>query len=223
MTSLTWDAVEGRLFEAGLDRGVLYPCPPGCPAEPGVPWNGLISVDVQEETLSASPLYFDGVKTFDSVTPGDFSASVKAITYPNEFNQFDGFDECETGLYLSAQPRGTFGLSYRTLLGNDVNTSTLGYKIHIMYNLTAVADSHSYETISSDVLPISLGWKVTSTPEQFEGFKPTGYVVINSTRVSPSILSYIEGVLYGTELKEPRILRPTEVIGMIDNDTGWVA
>lgn len=221
MTRVSWDDVGDRLFETGTDRGMLYPAPPGCPEEPGVPWNGLLSVDVIN-VASAQAMYFDGVKTFDYVTPGDFEAKLKALTYPNEFNEFNGYDECEDGIYLANQNRGTFGLSYRSLIGNDVAGKEYGYKIHIMYNLTAIPEDVTYSTLDSNIEPSEFAWGITGVPEIFEGFRPTAYVVIDSTKVDDSILSYIENTLYGSSIKEPKIIMPSEIIGMIDADVGFV-
>ena len=69
------------------------------------------------------------------------------------------------GLSYYDQPSKSFNLSYRTRIGNDVEGTEHGYKIHILYNVIANPDIYSFETFKdSGVQPIEFGWTLTGTP-----------------------------------------------------------
>lgn len=234
MAELVWDQLGTRVFETGIDRAVLYsPNHPITVASvqypSGFAWNGLTEVNVETENAASTPVYFDGVKTFDLIDPGDFSASIKAITYPDEFIEYDGYSEFVSGMFLDNQPRNTFGLSYRTLLGNDLEGIDFGYKIHLLYNLTAISDSLAYQTVGSNVDPINFGWTITGVPEVIPGFRPTAHLVLDSTKINPTTLLYIEDILYGTNSVNSRLPTMTEVLSYVtititDNGDGtWTA
>jgi hypothetical protein len=216
MARIEWDSVGERRFEVGVDRGVfytphettgVYTLGPGCMFDSvfvqqptGFPWNGLISVDVEEEGGSTTPIYFDGQKIMDVTVGGDFSGTLKAFTFPDEFIEFDGFSEMGNGAWADNQPRDVFGLSWRTMSGTDLNSSisTLSYKLHILYNVLATPDGIDYQTIDSNISPIVFGWKLTSTPEQIDGMRPTAHIVLDSTKINATTLQIIEEILYGT-------------------------
>ena len=132
MPILEWDKVGERYYETGIDRGVLY-----MPDGSAVPWNGLTSV-IEHFDKSTSPVYYDGMKISDLVSLGDFSATMKAVTYPEEFVEIEGSAKLRNGLFVGDQPPQTFCLCYRTKIGNDVDGVDSGYKIHLIYNLTAI-------------------------------------------------------------------------------------
>jgi len=234
MTKLLWDQIGERVYELGVDRGVFY-----SPLHPigtgfserakGFSWSGLISVEEAHDNVAATPIYLDGVKTFDLVTDGDFTARVKALTYPDEFLMFDGYVDTNEGLLLDSQPRDTFGMSYRTLVGNDVTGVDLGYKIHILYNLTSIPDNVANQTVDTNVAPIEFSWSFSGTPEQFPSRRPTAHLVIDSRTTRPEALALLEDYLYGTESVEPRLPMVVDIIAMLcvvitDNGDGtWTA
>lgn len=210
MPTLEWDKVGERIFEAGIRKGVLY-----IQGECGVPWNGLTSVD-EDPIMAMDPLMFDGVKYGDVVSIGNFSGVLKAFTYPDEFLQCLGVLEDESGFNITAQPIRTFGLSYQTTMGDDLNGSESCYKIHLLYNLKAVPASTSYVTLSDSLEPTEFEWDLTSIPEQVSGFRPTAHVIIDSRKIDPYLLSDIEDILYGEP--EGHDLR------IVDNGDGtWTA
>lgn len=193
MTAIVWDEIGERYFETGLDRGVLYP---GLNA-PGVPWNGLISIEeIPNETVT--PLYFDGIKYMDHGLGSDFQANLTAFTYPEEFNEFDGALELSNGFYATNQIRNLFGLSYRTKIGNDVDQG-LGYKIHLIYNILATPTGQTRSTEASLSDPTVLKWKLSATPVLSSSIKPTAHVFIDSRKHSADTMQAIENYLYGTE------------------------
>lgn len=191
MTALVWDQVGTRSYEAGVDRGVLY-----LPNGNGVSWSGLISVNEGASGNSISPIYYDGVKYADALVLGDFSASLKAYTYPDEFLEFEGILEVENGLFLANQRPNRFGLSYRTKIGDDEGNADY-YKIHILYNLTAIPSQKDYRTLSAESEVTEFEWTVTSIPGQIYGFRPTAHVIFDTRKMSPLLLEDIEHTLYG--------------------------
>jgi len=192
MAAIVWNQLETRRFETGIDRGVLYP-----PNECGVPWNGLTSVE-EEAANTVEAVYFDGVKFNDLVTVGDFSGVIKAITYPDEFIQFEGSLEDQTGVVILNQPQGRFGLAYRTMIGN-VNGEFNHYKIHLLWNLTALPSTKIYETIADEVGLTEFEWSITAVPEDIENFRPTAHIILDSRKIDPYLMADIEAIIYGDE------------------------
>lgn len=198
MAKLTWDDVGKRIYEIGLDRGVLY-----LESNVGIAWNGLRAIEEDLTETNTDAVYFDGSKHIDSQNTGDFSATIKALTYPDAFLEYEGVSELETGVVVANQNSKMFGLSYRTLVGNDVDNDSLGYKIHILYNLTAVPDNKTYSSIDDAASPIEFSWNVTSMPSAASGYRATAHVIVDSRYISLPTLSYIERALYGTSFASP--------------------
>lgn len=205
MANIIWDEQEKRLFEKGLDRGVLY-----LSDSTGFPWNGLISIDESfDEALSET--YLDGTKVSDLYSPSDFKATLTAFTYPDEFLPYQGVELFDSsGMSVTAQDFLTFGLSYRTLIGNDTLGLEYGYQIHILYNLTAVPQDLDYETYSSNPNVSNFKWSITSVPSPVEGFRPTVHVLIDSRFVVGYLMMFVEDTLYGFDRPEP-IIKPAEI------------
>jgi hypothetical protein len=196
MAELVWDQVGERVYEAGVSKGVFYDRDGR-----GVAWNGLTSLD-ESTSSSVEPVYFDGLKFNDVVTNGDFSATLKAFTYPDEFLPYEGFLQDRSGFYVLDQPRGTFGLSYRTEIANDTEGFQHGYKIHVLYNLTAIPSNVSYQSISDDSEPLEFEWNITAIPEEIENFRPTAHVIFDSRKMAPGLLRDIEEIIYGNETED---------------------
>ena len=226
MTVLTWDVSGEKTYQTGISKGVLY-------LQDGrvVVWNGLTSMDDGVDTDLTS-YYLDGVKYLENLAPGDFSGKLKAWTYPDELDVAMGIVEVEPGLQYYEQPPQSFSLSYQTKVGNDLNPEQ-GYKIHLLYNLLAVPDEASFETISDETKPVEFGWDLTGTPSQLSGYRPTVHVVLDSTKVDPAVLEAIENILYGTDVSDARFPTIQEmrslfdtlgVLTIIDNGDGtWTA
>lgn len=227
MTVLSWDNVGDRFYETGLDRGVLY-----LPDGSGVPWNGLTSVN-EKFDKDTTPVYYDGIKISDLVVLGDYAATIKAFTYPVEFMNFDGYGFLRKGLYLGNQVPQSFSLSYRTKIGNDVQGNDLGYKIHIIYNATAIPNDTTYQTITDSLNLIEFEWDISAVPEEVPGFRPTAHIIVNTIDLEPELLDYIEGKLYGTDDDDPSLISITDLISymytwvrmeIVDNSNGtWTA
>lgn len=224
MAKLTWDNLSDKSYEIGLEKGVLY-----LQDNSGVSWNGLVSVSISNENLSNDPIYYDGRKIFDLTNPGDLSAKITAVTYPEEFSFFTGVSNFNNGLFIANQSNQTFGLSYKTFSGFGENGGPLNYKIHILYNLTANADEINYETINDSVNPINFSWTVFSTPQNGLNHRPSSYFILDSQKTHPQALEIIENILYGTQTTDARLPSISELLSYVkititDNGDGtWTA
>jgi hypothetical protein len=209
MATLQWDQVGDRVYENGLDRGVLY-----LPDGSGVVWNGLTEVQ-QKFDQKTTPVYFDGRKINDLVTLGTFTASMKAITYPDEFVEVEGLAALRPGLYLGDQPLKTFGLCYRTHTGNDFDGID-GYKLHVVYNLTAIPSDTSYTSLSDSPELVEFEWDLTSIPADTPGFRETSHLIVDSRSVDPWLLADIEDILYGDSDADAALLPIDDLIAYLD-------
>lgn len=210
MPNLTWDRVGDRVFETGLDRGVLY-----LPDGSAVPWNGLTSV-IEKFNKDSSPVYFDGMKINDLITLGDFAASMKAVTYPEEFVELEGLRPIRRGLFYGDQMPQTFGLCYRTMVGTDADEEA-GYKIHIIYNVTAIPNDKTYATLNADPSLVEFGWDITAVPEEVPGFRPTAHIVIETSKIDPWLLEDIEAILYGSTGADATLIPMPELVTLFAN------
>lgn len=211
MARLMWDKVGKRVYEIGLDRGVLY-----LPDGSAVPWNGLTAV-IEKFDKATSPVYYEGMKISDLVVLGDFSASMKAVTYPDEFSEVEGMAPLRNGMFLNDQPPQVFGLCYRTKVGNDLEGEEAGYKIHILYNVTAIPKDKTYATISAQPSLVEFEWDIVAVPEEVPGFRPTAHLVIDSRDFDPWLMEEIEEMLYGGEAAEASLIPMPDLVAYIKN------
>lgn len=214
---LTWDKVGQRRYETGVNKGVLY-VPNGVGVyDTGVAWNGLTTVTESPSGAEATPLYADNIKYLNLISAEEFGATVEAYTYPEEFAQFDGVSVPSPGVYVGQQVRKTFGMSYQTRVGNDLEGSDFGYKIHLIYGATAAPSERAYATINDTPEAITFSWELTTTPVDVGGnMKPTAQLVIDSTMVDPDALATLEAALYGSPSTDPRLPLPAEVLDMFN-------
>ena len=210
MSKLVWDKTGERLYETGVKYGVLYVQEGGIYPK-GVAWNGLTAVTESPSGAEASPLYADDIKYLNLLSTEEFGASIEAYTYPDEFMQCDGSASLATGVYIGQQARKTFGMCYRTVLGNDVENNEYGYKLHLIYGALAAPSEKAYATINDSPEAITFSWEVTTTPVEVAGHKPTASVTIDSTKVDADKLKALEAILYGSEDAEARLPLPDEI------------
>lgn len=215
MSKLVWDKTGERLYETGVDHGVLYPIQTGGVYSKGVAWNGLSAVTESPSGAEASPFYADNIKYLNLMSAEEFGATIEAYMYPDEFAECDGSAEIATGVSIGQQVRKVFGLSYRTLLGNDVDSNDYGYKLHLIYGALAAPSEKGYSTINDSPEPITLSWEITTTPINVAGFKPTACVTIDSTKVDATKLAALEAILYGSDSDEARLPLPDELITIL--------
>ena len=227
MTALQWHLPGDMVYHAGLDRGVLY-----VEGNPGVVWNGLISVD-EDEGNSVDEVFYEGIKMNDIVNLGSFSGNIRAFTYPDEFFDCEGIEEDSPGVYFTSQPIKRFGLCYRTLVGEGNSGEMQGYKIHLLYNLTAIPATKQRQTLALDPTPDEFEWKITGIPELIEHYRPTCHVIIDSRDIDPWLLQDLEAIFYGdedTDAQLPTLKALTNFIQkwdrliIVDNNDGtWTA
>jgi hypothetical protein len=194
---IKWDEVGKRLYETGVDRGVLYPQIEDGTYPVGVAWNGLISITQSPSGAEANPQYADNIKYLNLLSIEEFGGGIEAFTYPDEFAECDGSAEIEDGVAIGQQPRKPFGLCYRTILGNDTQGESYGYKLHFVYGALASPSERQNQTINESPEATTFSWDFTTTPVPVTGYKPTAYLVIDSTKVDPSDLAALEEILYG--------------------------
>ena len=218
MSKINWDDLEQRRFSAGVDRGVFYP---RVENQPGVAWNGLTSVQTSEDGVDVKPVFIDGeIQTYD-VSPGQFKAVVEAFTYPEEFSIYaNGENEIEQGFVATAQDRGIFDLSYRTMDGDALTGHPVEYKIHLVYNAIAIPSDINYATIGDETEPMTFSWDFYTTPMVFEdGKRPTAHFKIKTRHVHPYLIGLIEDILYGTEAgvdaKMPTVTEVAEILATV--------
>lgn len=213
MAKLSWDDVGQRFYETGVDHGVLYiPDVVGAYID-GVAWNGLTTVTEKPTGAEANAQYADNIKYLNLFSKEEFEATVEAFTYPDEFAQFDGLSEPSPGINVGQQGRKTFGLSYRSKIGNDLDEN-LGYKLHLIYGCKASPSEKAYSTVNDSPSPIAFSWDVTTTPVSVTDLDPTSILTLDSTRVDATTLADLELILYGDDAIDPRLPLPDEVIAL---------
>lgn len=221
---LEWDKTGERYYETGTKNGVLYPSK-GAEYPKGVAWNGLTGVTESPSGAEASDLYADDTKYLVMRSAEEFGGTIEAYTYPDEWMQCDGSAEAVPGLIIGQQSRKAFGLSYRTVIGNDTELDDHGYKLHLIYNATASPSERAYQTVNDSPEAITFSWEFETTPisiktkkEDGSSYKPVSILTIDSTKTTKEIIKKIEDILYGTEDTEARLPLPDEVIALMKGE-----
>lgn len=217
MAVITWDETGKRFYETGVDHGVLYPISETGKYTPGVAWNGLTALTETPEGAEIEDLYADNIKYLSLLSAETFGGTIEAYTYPDEFMECDGSKELSAGVVAYQQTRKTFGLCYRTVLGNDVDGNDKGYKLHLIYGCKASVSERAYSTINDSSEAITFSWEFKSTPVTVSkaGFKPTSCIIIDSTKVAKEKMTLLENKLYGDVSTEPELPLPDEVLSII--------
>lgn len=222
MAKLKWDETGKRLYETGTKMGVLYPQNEDGSYPKGVAWNGLMSVTESPSGAEASALYADDAKYLELYSNEEFGFTIGAYTYPDEFAECDGSAELAKGVNIGQQPRKAFGLSYRTIIGNDTKGSDYGYKLHLVYGAKASPSERSYASVNDSPEALELSWECTTTPVAVTGHKPSAHIEIDSTKIDEGKLTKIEDILYGKDGGEPaadaRLPLPDEIIKILTNN-----
>lgn len=221
MSRIKWDQVGERKYETGVDRCVLYPMADDGTYTKGVAWNGMSAITESPSGAEPTAVYADNQKYLNLYSAEDFGATIEAYTYPDEWEACDGSAEVAPGVTIGQQDRQAFGLCYRTLIGNDVQDTKYGYKIHIIYGAKASPSERTHNTVNESPEAGTMSWEVTTTPVDVPGFKPTANFTIDSTKTSPEKLAAIEALLYGadadgeTPAVEARLPLPAEIIELM--------
>lgn len=215
MTALTWDTSGTRLYETGVDKGVLYIPDVNGIYNTGFAWNGLTTVTEAPSGAESSPQYADNIKYLNLVSAEEFGATIEAFTYPDEFAQCDGSAEPIDGLVYGQQTRKMFGLSYRTKVGDDLVGADKGYKLHLVYGCQAAPTEKAYSTVNDSPEAITFSWEITTTPVAATNYKNTALLTIDSTKVDSAKLAALELVLYGTVGVDPLLPTPDAVLAAL--------
>lgn len=216
MSKLVWDQSGKRLYETGVDHGVLYPIQTGGVYSKGVAWNGLTAVTESPSGADVNDIYADNMKYLGLVGAEKFGATVEAYTYPDEFAECDGSVELVKGATIGQQSRKVFGMVYRTVIGNDVDGNEHGYKLHLIYGATAAPSEKAYNTINEDPEAITFSWELSTTPVNVTGHKSTASLTIDSTKADPTKLAELEKILFGDTETEPRLPLPDEIAQLLN-------
>ena len=215
MSKLVWDKTGERLYETGVKQGVLYPQAAGGTYPKGVAWNGLTNITESPSGAEATALYADDIKYLNLVSAEELGGTIEAYTYPDEFAECDGSAALTEGVFIGQQDRKTFGLCYRTTLGNDVDSNGHGYKLHLIYGALAAPSEKAYATINDSPEAIPFSWEFKTTPVNVTGHKPTASLTLDSTKVSETKMAALEKVLYGDGETEARLPLPDEVVQIL--------
>lgn len=215
MPTLTWDESGKKFYETGVQKGVLY-VKEGAAYPKGVAWNGLTAVTESPSGAEPTALYADDIKYLNLMSNEEFGATIEAYTYPDEFGVCDGSAALVEGVSIGQQARKTFGLCYRTTVGNDEDGNEYGYKLHLIYGCLAAPSEKAYATVNDSPEAITFSWEVTTTPVAVEGYKPTACLTIDSKKVGEAGMAAIEAILYGNGEEEARLPLPSEVKTIIE-------
>lgn len=218
---MQWDKTGERIYETGVSQMVFYKqttaMVEGTPTvvyDKGVAWNGISNVSEDPSGGDENKIYADNQKYLSLFAAEDFGATIEAYYSPEEFDECDGTLAIIPGVYAGQQTRKGFGFSYRTELGNDVDGTDYGYKLHIVYNAKAQPSSRAYATTNESPDAMSNSWTVTTTPEKPSVpvyaaddtehknpiyMKATAQIKLDSTRVDSDIMKKVECLLYGTD------------------------
>lgn len=215
---LEWDKTGEKLYETGVKMGVLYPQADGGVYPKGVAWNGLSSVTESPSGAEASPIYADDTKYINLISTEEFSATVEAYMYPDEFAECDGTAEIAPGVTIGQQDRKAFGMCYRTIVGNDTEKDRYGYKLHIIYGATAAPSEKGYASVNDSPEAITFSWELSTNPVNVKNGKPTASLTIDSKKVDAQKLAKLEDILYGSAEAEARLPLPDEIATLMAAD-----
>lgn len=219
MAKLTWDDTGKKIYETGVDRGVLYPITTGTTYGTGIPWNGLTAVNESPSGAESNPQYADNIKYLDLTSAEEFGFTIEAFTYPVEFEECDGSAQLAEGVTIGQQTRKMFGFSYRSLVGNDTQGTDYGYKIHLVYGCKASPSEKSRSTVNDSPEAITFSWEITTTPVNVNGHKPTSHLVVDTTVAEATKVTALETKLYGNDSSgTPALPMPDEVYTMFQGE-----
>lgn len=215
MPRLVWDQIGERLYETGVKMGVLFPMDVKGVYSRGYAWNGLTAVNEAPSGAEPTNLFANDSKYLTLMSAEDFGGTIEAYTYPDAFAECDGSATLVEGVFVTQQTRKTFGLCYRTAIGNDTVGVDYGYKLHLVYGALASPSEKNNQTINEDPEAATLSWEFSTTPVSMTGFKPTAHIYIDSTKVDKDKLTVLEAILYGSDESDARLPLPDEVASIM--------
>ena len=75
---LKWDETGEKLYETGVDHGVLYLQKTNGSYDEGVEWNGLTGFTESPEGAEANPIYADNIKYLNLRGAEDYGCTITA-------------------------------------------------------------------------------------------------------------------------------------------------
>lgn len=211
---LAWDGAGDRVYETGVDHGVLY-IPNGSGVyNDGVAWNGLTSVEEAPTGGEATKTYADNIAYLTLTSLEEWAGTINAYTYPDEFYQFEGVATPQPGVMVSQQVRKTFGFSWRSRIGDDLEGDAAGYKLHLVYGAMVAPTSKTYATVNDSPEATEFSWEVTTTAVAVTALRPTSKITIDSRTADPTDLAALQTLLYGAVATAPALPTPNEVIAL---------
>lgn len=220
MSKLIWDQTGEKFYETGVSNGVLYPQNSDGSYPKGVAWSGLTAFNENPSGAEATPLYADNKKYLNLISAEDYGATIEAYQSPEEFDECDGSKEIAPGVYAGQQNRKAFGFVCKTLIGNDIDNTDYGYKLHIVYGALAAPSAKEHSTTNESPEAITLSWEITTTPVEIPGSKSTACLTIDSTKTDADKLAALEAILFGSEETEARLPLPAEIITLMTKAQG---
>lgn len=214
MSKMVWDQTNERVYETGIEQVALFKQSGGAYPN-GVAWNGITALNLTPSGAEPTALYANNKKYLTLMSVEELGGTIEAYTYPDEWAECDGSAEAATGVYVGQQPRSTFGLAGKTLIGNDTEGTKYGYKLHLVYGGLASPSEQSNATVNDSPEAKTMSWEFSTTPVSVAGFEPTSYICIDSTKVDETKLKALEAIIYGSEKEEPRLPLPDEVVTLM--------
>ena len=239
---LVWDQDGDKLFETGVDRGVLYVMT-GSGYNNGVAWNGLTGVTESPDGAEANDQYADNIKYLSLISEENWKGTIKAFTYPLDFNpcmgialggKMDGMTLKNT-VNFGQQTRRKFGFSWRSKIGNDVLGSDFSYKIHLAYALSATPTEMDHSTTNDSPEAPEMSWEISSVPvlpnrkilvnggATEKALKAVSHIVIRKTSNNTAMIQALENKLYGTQSTAPTLPKIDDLIYFLSNNGNWPA
>lgn len=214
MSKMKWDQVGERRYETGVEQVALFP--KVAAAYPtGVAWNGVTALNITPSGAESTKLYANDKVYLNLQSKEEIGGTIEAYMYPEEFAACDGSAQVVAGVYVGQQTRQGFGLVAKTLIGNDTEKTNHGYYLHILYDALASVSEVAHATINETPEAATMSWEFSTTAQEVEGFEPTSYIKIDSTKVDKDKLAALEAILYGTEEAEPTLPLPAEVFATL--------
>ena len=212
MAKLVWDAIGEHFYETGVDHVVLYRLDANNAYSNGYAWNGVSSISESPSGGDANPIWADNIKYLNLRAAEEYGSTIECYTYPDEFAECNGEGQPASGIAIGQQTRKTFGLSYRTIVGNDAQGNDLGYKLHLVYGCTASPSEKSYSTVNDSPEAGTFSFEISTVPVAIPGYKNTAILTIDSTKVDSTHMTALEALLYGGDSTEATLPSPETVL-----------
>ena len=212
MAKLVWDAIGEHFYETGVDHVVLYRLDANNAYSNGYAWNGVSSISESPSGGDANPIWADNIKYLNLRAAEEYGSTIECYTYPDEFAECNGEGQPASGIAIGQQTRKTFGLSYRTIVGNDAQGNDLGYKLDLVYGCTASPSEKSYSTVNDSPEAGTFSFEISTVPVAIPGYKNTAILTIDSTKVDSTHMAALEALLYGGDSTEATLPSPETVL-----------